>query len=95
VVQAYGPLVQGIKGLVDHPTIVEVAEKHSRDNGQVLIRWSLQKGFVPLPKSSVPSRIISNSRVFDFELDEDDMTKLDELDRGDKGAVSWDPVNSP
>jgi diketogulonate reductase-like aldo/keto reductase len=50
---------------------------------------------VPLPKSSDPDRIASNIQVFDFKLDEDDMAKLNSLDRGDKGAVTWNPVNSP
>jgi diketogulonate reductase-like aldo/keto reductase len=54
---------------------------------QVLVRWSLQKGFVPLPKSDTPSRIESNADVYGFELDQDDMEKLDSLDQGAKGAI--------
>jgi diketogulonate reductase-like aldo/keto reductase len=54
---------------------------------QVLVRWSLQKGFVPLPKSDTPSRIESNADVYGFELNQDDMEKLDSLDQGAKGAI--------
>jgi diketogulonate reductase-like aldo/keto reductase len=54
---------------------------------QVLVRWSLQKGYVPLPKSDTPSRIVSNADVYGFELDQDDMTKLDGLDQGRDGAI--------
>lgn len=59
----------------------------------MLIRWSLQHGFVPLPKSDTPSRIEENINVFDFELKPDDMRQLDALDRGKAGAVSWNPVD--
>lgn len=50
--------------------------------------------FVPLPKSATPSRIHSNTVLYDFELHEEDMKKLDALDQGREGAVSWNPVNA-
>jgi len=92
VVQAYSPL---IKGNIDNPTIAALATKYNRDPAHILLRWSLQKGFVPLPKSSTPSRIHSNANLYDFELTEDDIKKLDALDRGKAGAISWNPVDSP
>ena len=49
--------------------------------------------FVPLPKSATPSRIQSNIQVYDFALDEDDMKRLDALDKGAAGAVTWNPVD--
>jgi len=90
VIQAYCPL---IRGKMDHPTITELAEKHRRDPAHILLRWSLQKGYVPLPKSATPARINSNAQLYDFALDVDDMAQLDALDRGSKGAVSWNPVD--
>jgi len=92
VIQAYCPI---IRGKMDHPVILEVARKHNRDPAQVLLRWSLQKGFVPLPKSTTPERIHSNADLYDFSLDTDDMTKLDGLDKGKEGAISWNPVDFP
>ncbi|KAF8840240.1 Aldo/keto reductase [Paxillus ammoniavirescens] len=92
VVQAYCPI---IRGQMSHPTIQAVAKKHDRDPAQILIRWSLQKGFVPLPKSATPSRIRSNAEIYDFSLDAEDMEQLDGLDLGKAGAVSWNPVDAP
>lgn len=54
---------------------------------QVLVRWSFQKGFVPLPKSSAPARIVENANVFGFNLDQEEMELLDGLDMGAKGAL--------
>lgn len=51
--------------------------------------------FVPLPKSADPKRIYSNLDIFDFELSKEDMQKLDSLDRGKAGAVTWNPVDAP
>ena len=50
--------------------------------------------FVPLPKSVTPSRIWSNTHLYDFVLDEHDMQQLDNLDRGKEGAVTWNPVDA-
>jgi len=54
---------------------------------QVLVRWSLQKGFVPLPKSDTPSRIVSNADVYNFNLSQQEMAQLDDLDQGGEGAI--------
>jgi len=92
VVQAYCPI---LRGQMDHPVIQAVAKKHGRDPAQILIRWSLQKGFVPLPKSATPSRIKSNAQIYDFLLDPEDVRLLDTLDLGEAGALSWNPVDAP
>ncbi|RXW24944.1 hypothetical protein EST38_g908 [Candolleomyces aberdarensis] len=92
IVEAYCPVLRGDMG---HPVIQELASKYKRDPGQILIRWSLQKGFVPLPKSATPSRIHSNADLYDFELTDEDIANLDALDQGDDGAISWNPVNAP
>ncbi|KAL4079888.1 NADP-dependent oxidoreductase domain-containing protein [Scleroderma yunnanense] len=92
VIQAYCPLV---RGRMDHPVIQAITNKYGRDPAQVLIRWSLQKGFVPLPKSATPTRIRSNANVYDFELTPEEMGQLDSLDLGKEGAISWNPVDAP
>ncbi|KAF9482188.1 Aldo/keto reductase [Pholiota conissans] len=92
IVQAYCPLVHG---KMNHPIILDLASKYKRDPAQILVRWSLQKGFVPLPKSERPARIESNANVYDFDLDVDDIHKLDNLNRGKAGSISWNPVDAP
>ncbi|OJJ00731.1 hypothetical protein ASPVEDRAFT_82289 [Aspergillus versicolor CBS 583.65] len=87
VVQAYSPLVRNTKA--DDPVLKELGRKYGKTTAQVLIRWSLQKGFVPLPKSVTPSRIKENAEVFDFELSEKDMAKLE---TGKYEPCAWDPT---
>jgi len=92
VVQAYCPI---LRGQMDNSVIQSIAKKYGRDPAQILIRWSLQKGFVPLPKSATPDRIRSNAELYDFELDSEDVVLLDSLDVGKAGAISWNPVDAP
>jgi diketogulonate reductase-like aldo/keto reductase len=85
VIEAYCPLVRNQKA--HDKTLNDVANKHKRSTNQILIRYCLEKGWVPLPKSDTPQRIVSNANVYDFELDEEDMKSLDSLDQGSKGAI--------
>ncbi|KAK9371552.1 aldo-keto reductase [Lipomyces chichibuensis] len=87
VVQAYCPIVRGRR--MDDPVLQPLVKKHGKTGAQILIRWSLQKGFVPLPKSVTPSRIVENADVYDFELDAEDMKALD-IDAYEPYA--WDPT---
>ena len=79
IVQAYSPLVVGAK--LRDPTLGSIAEKHTKSPAQVLIRYALQKNWVPLPKSGNPERIVENTKVYDFELDKNDMANLDSLEK--------------
>lgn len=76
-VQAYSPLVHGER--LNDPRIAEVAGKYGKSNAQVLIRWSLQHGCIPIPKSLDNARMKENLDVFNFELSHDDMQLLDSL----------------
>lgn len=85
IVEAYSPIVRNYKA--NDPTLVEVAKKYNRSTQQVLIRYALQKGWVPLPKTDNPDRIAANADVFDFDISADDMELLDSLDQGPAGAI--------
>lgn len=75
--EAYSPL--GTGGLLGNATVKQVAAETGKSPAQVLIRWSLQHGFLPLPKSIHPQYIQANTDVFDFELTAAQMTALDAL----------------
>jgi diketogulonate reductase-like aldo/keto reductase len=90
-VQAYSPLTRGHR--LGHPVVVEVARQVGRSPAQVLLRWALQHDLIVLPKSTRPERIAENAALFDFELDPEQMKKLDALEQG--LATGWDPRNTP
>jgi diketogulonate reductase-like aldo/keto reductase len=77
--EAYSPLAQGDGPR--HATIVEIADRVGRTPAQVMLRWSVQHGAIVIPKSSRKDRIESNARLFDFELGDTEMRRLDALDR--------------
>ncbi|KAJ5888229.1 hypothetical protein N7495_008270 [Penicillium taxi] len=87
IVEAYSPLVQATR--MEEPVLKTLSEKHDKTPAQILLRWSLQKGYVPLPKSVTDSRILENSQLFDFELSEADMASLK---LREYAPVCWDPV---
>lgn len=89
IVEAYSPLVRGER--FDEKVLQPLTKKYGKSAAQVLLRWSLQKGFVPLPKSVTPARIQENSEVFDFELTAEDMETL-ALD--EYAPCCWDPTKS-
>ena len=77
VFEAYSPLERG-RGVRD-PRVIAIAGRLGRTPAQVLLRWAIQHGAVVIPKSGRRARIIENTRVFDFELADDDMRLLDAL----------------
>jgi diketogulonate reductase-like aldo/keto reductase len=87
-VEAYSPLTKGRR--LDDTTVTAIAADVGRTPAQVLIRWSLQKGFVVLPRSSNAGRIAENADVFDFALGETQIAALDGLDEG--LTTGWDPA---
>ena len=89
VLEAYCPIVRGQR--FGEPTLQKLAKAHGKTPAQILIRWSLQKGFVPLPKSGTPSRIVENADVYDFKLSNEDMQ---ELETKEYSPCSWDPTTS-
>ena len=86
VVQGWYPL--GGRGytkeLLGDEVISEIAEAHGKSSAQVILRWNLQKNVVVIPGSSNPDHIKENTELFDFELTDEEMQKINALDRGEK-----------
>ncbi len=86
VVQGWYPL--GGRGhtaeLLGDPVISEIASAHGKSSAQVILRWNLQKGVVVIPGSSNPDHIQENTELFDFELTDDEMERINGLDRNEK-----------
>jgi 2,5-diketo-D-gluconate reductase A len=80
VTQAWSPLASG--ELLADATLKTLGEKHGKSPAQIVIRWHLQLGNVVIPKSKTPSRIRENFAVFDFQLDNDDMAAIADLETG-------------
>ncbi len=76
---------------MNHPTIKSLSKKCSCLPAQLMIRWSVQHGFVPLPKSVTKERIIANGDIGGFEIDEEDMKSMDQCDEG--LVTDWDPLD--
>lgn len=77
IIQAYSPLTRA-KRLGD-PALAEVAERYAKSPAQILIRWNLQLGTVPIPKANQRHHLEENIDVFDFEISEEDMMVLNNL----------------
>ena len=88
-VEAWSPLGQG--KILQNPTLVEIAEKHDKSAAQVIIRWHLQSDSIVIPKSVHEERIKENFDVFNFELNDDEMKRIDALNINER--LGADPDN--
>ncbi len=77
VVEAWSPL--GRKDALDNEVLREIGAKYQKGTAQVCIRWIIQHGILPLPKTVNPDRMVENADVFDFELTAEEMRIIDEL----------------
>jgi len=92
LLEAYSPL--GVGRVQDVPELQDLARKYDRSVAQICIRWSLDRGYLPLPKTVTPARIIENAQVFDFSLEEDDVYRIAELKgcagySNDPDSITW------
>ncbi|MHA2962136.1 aldo/keto reductase [Priestia megaterium] len=88
-VEAWSPLAQG--ELLDNEVLTQIAEKHGKSTAQVILRWDLQNEVVTIPKSTKEHRIIQNADVFDFELNAEEVEKINALNQNHR--VGPDPDN--
>jgi 2,5-diketo-D-gluconate reductase A len=94
VTEAWSPIAHGGEVLKD-PVIGEIAEAHGKTPAQVVLRWHLQLGNVVIPKSATPERITENFDLFDFELGDEEMGRIEGLDRGERLGPDPDHFEKP
>ena len=90
LVEAYAPLARALR--MEHPTIAALSKRYNCTPAQLMIRWSLQHGYIPLPKSVSQERVEENGHIGHFEISSEDMQKMDSLD--EYLVTDWDPVDA-
>ncbi|MEO8458847.1 MAG: aldo/keto reductase [Chloroflexota bacterium] len=90
--QAWTPIGKG-SALLEEPAVVAIARLLERSPAQIVLRWHLQLGVLPIPKSATPSRRSENLSVYDFELDDQQMQVISGLTRADGRLFNADPAN--
>jgi 2,5-diketo-D-gluconate reductase A len=89
VTESWSPIGAG-GDLLAEPTIVDLARRRSKTPAQIVLRWHVQLGLIPIPKTSKPERMDENIDVFDFELGEGEMGELAVLDSHSERVVDSD-----
>ena len=89
---AWSPIMRG--KLFSNNLMIDLAEKYKKTIAQIILRWHVQRGIIPIPKSSNEERIKENLSIFDFELSNDDMKTIDLLNEGYNVSVSGVPENT-
>lgn len=79
--EAWAPFAEGKHNIFTNETIAKIGEKYGKANGQVILRWLLQRGITVIPKSVHKARMAENFNIFDFELSADDIKTMNALDK--------------
>lgn len=80
-VEAWAPFAEGKHNIFQNEVLAEIGQKYGKANGQVILRWLMQRGIVVIPKSVHKNRMEENFDVFDFELSDEDMKTIAKLDK--------------
>ncbi|MGY4711481.1 aldo/keto reductase [Mycolicibacterium sp. CBM1] len=87
--EAWSPIAQG--AVLDDPVVGQIAQKVGKSPAQVVLRWHIERGDIVFPKSVTTDRIKENFEIFDFELGDDEIDALTELDKGEGGRRGPNP----
>lgn len=79
--EAWAPFAEGKNQIFSNPLLQEIGLSHHKSVGQVILRWLIQRKIVVIPKSVHRERIVENSNIFDFTLTDQEMTKINRLDK--------------
>jgi diketogulonate reductase-like aldo/keto reductase len=89
---AYSPLARG--SALNDSFVNQLARKYRRTSAQILLRWSLQNNFIPIPKTNHSNRLRENFQIFDFRLSNNDMQQLTEYGYQQESRSGWNPTNN-
>lgn len=96
-IESWGPLAEGRNDIFTNPVLTAIGEAHGKSVAQVVLHWLIQRGVVVIPKSTRPERMAQNLDVFDFQLTDEQIGQINDLDTGaslafdhrDPAMVSW------
>ena len=91
-VVAWSPISRG--RVLSNDLMIDLSQKYKKSIVQIVLRWHMQKGVIPIPKSSNENRIKDNIDIFDFEISSEDMKAIDSLDEGYDMSVTTPPLNT-
>ena len=91
--EAWAPFAEGKKGIFTNETLMGIGEKYNKSVGQVILRWLVQRGIVPLAKTVRKERMLENIDIFDFQLSEEDMKTITNMNIDTSSFFShYDPA---
>ena len=91
--QAWAPFAEGKNGVFSNPILSEIGQKYNKSIGQVILRWLVQRGIVPLAKTVRKERMLENINIFDFELTDEDMQLISDMNKDTSSFFShYDPA---
>ena len=92
VTECWSPFGRGKNDALQNETIRSIAQSHGKTEAQIILRWQIQLGAITIPKSSHPQHQEDNLNVFDFELSQEEMNKINALTRPDGRIENQDPA---
>lgn len=91
--EAWAPFAEGRNNMFSNIELKEIGEKYGKSIAQVILRWLVQRNIVSLSKSIKKERMQENINIFDFELSQEDMNKISEMDKKESSFFShYDPA---
>lgn len=91
VIQAWSPIGRA-SNVINDETIATIAEKYNKSIPQVILKWHVQNGIVPIPKATSNQKQLENINIFDFSLDDEEMVKINNLTREDGRRKDQNPA---
>lgn len=78
-IMTYSPLMDLVRGSLNNKILQPIAEKYNKSNAQILLRWNIDRGSIPLPRTTNPQRLSSNFDVFDFKLTNEEISEISSM----------------